>query len=355
MHSVRNGPDGAVWQAGVQRIHSLDLLRGICALMVASYHYTLWSKMRGGGLVDGFLLFCGTYGVSIFFILSGFSLAYAYASSFERQISGMALSKYFRRRIGRLAPLFIGVVLMSVLGRVASGSAPPSWFDIAANVTLLFGFVNPANTPVIGGWSIGIEVVFYLVLPIMLILRAHIWVFLAVGIFLTSWVSYMLADYDNLGTGWQIYVLPANHFIFFAMGVAGSLMIHRIPPLPTRMVLLAMTVITPVIILTANMSSDVEIVTSWRRMILVLASISIVVTLGAWHAPASMESTSKIFGGLSYPLYLIHPLLFFITDKLFDLNEYEVLSLLLLSVGAAVLIDRLIDSPIQKIVRKQKW
>jgi peptidoglycan/LPS O-acetylase OafA/YrhL len=116
-----------------------------------------------------------------------------------------------------------------------------------------------------------------------------------------------------------------------------------------------MTVITAVIILTANMSSDVEIVTSWRRMILVLASISIVVTLGAWHAPASMESTSKIFGGLSYPLYLIHPLLFFITDKLFDLNEYEVLSLLLLSVGAAVLIDRLIDSPIQKIVRKQKW
>ena len=54
-----------------ERVLGWDLLRGLCALTVASYHLLYWLK-----IVE--LPALGTYGVYMFFVLSGASLAYNY-------------------------------------------------------------------------------------------------------------------------------------------------------------------------------------------------------------------------------------------------------------------------------------
>lgn len=138
----------------VPRLDALDLLRGLCALAVAVFHFDSWGGLQIAKYFDGWLAVCGTYGVSVFFVLSGYSLAHAYGARFANGIEADAILRYARRRIGRLLPLFSVILIASLAGRIISGA-------------------EPALSPVIGGWSIGIEVVFYVAFPLLLALRRY--------------------------------------------------------------------------------------------------------------------------------------------------------------------------------------
>lgn len=142
----------------VDRLHSLDLLRGICAIGVAVYHFSLWSEISLSVQLKGVLGMFGTYGVAVFFVLSGCSLAYGYAERFSEGIQAAALLDYFKRRFTRLAPLFATVVLLSLVGKLFLTGKSVDPFVVVGSLLLFFGVVNPAATPVIGGWSIDIEV-----------------------------------------------------------------------------------------------------------------------------------------------------------------------------------------------------
>ena len=64
----------------------------------------------------------GTYGVSVFFVLSGYSLAHAHERHFCSGLDGERLQAYFKRRFGRLAPLF--AVAISFAGKVLVTGKP---------------------------------------------------------------------------------------------------------------------------------------------------------------------------------------------------------------------------------------
>ena len=59
-----------------KRVPGWDLLRGICALAVACYHLMFWQDVAA-------IHTLGSYGVYLFFVLSGASLAYNYIDKFE--------------------------------------------------------------------------------------------------------------------------------------------------------------------------------------------------------------------------------------------------------------------------------
>jgi len=84
-----------------ERIDTLDLLRGIAALAVVSLHFA-WP----GGAVP----FPRAYlAVDVFFVLSGFVIAYAYQYRLD---SGMPVRRYFLARLVRLYPLYIFATLL---------------------------------------------------------------------------------------------------------------------------------------------------------------------------------------------------------------------------------------------------
>jgi exopolysaccharide production protein ExoZ len=59
------------------RIHSLDYLRGLAALGIMLYHYSMWTfnkKFDAGDLIQRI----GIFGVPIFYILSGLTLHVIY-------------------------------------------------------------------------------------------------------------------------------------------------------------------------------------------------------------------------------------------------------------------------------------
>lgn len=344
---------GAAYPA-VTRLDSLDLLRGLCALSVAIFHYHSWGGLHVPPSLEGFLAICGTYGVSVFFVLSGFSLAHGYGDRFGQAITVDVLLRYARRRIGRIVPLFAAVVLTSAAGKVVTGSNLPDIYVIAANLMLVFGFVDPAQTPVIGGWYVGTAIVFYAVFPMLLVSRRHMLAVLAVSIFLAAWISSSLGNAKTLDQGWLLYITPANHLILFAAGTYAGLYARDRTPLSDTVGLALAVAVLGIVALMSFQLDELSAVTGPRRPVLMLSSILLVITASCIRKPL-ISAFASLWGGASYPLYLIHPLIFIAASRILPANSYFFVLLLAGTVVLAVFIDLLVDKPLQRRIRAAGW
>ena len=104
-------------QGFVNRIESLDWLRGLMAIAIMFYHLTSWhiSPLDSSNILGRL----GIYGVSVFFVLSGLSMAVVY-SSFIVDVK-TAIS-FFIRRIFRIWPLlWICIALVTIPSFIKGG------------------------------------------------------------------------------------------------------------------------------------------------------------------------------------------------------------------------------------------
>lgn len=339
----------------VTRLESLDVLRGLCALAVAVFHFHSWGGVHAPKGLEGFLAICGTYGVSVFFVLSGYSLAHAYADRFNDSLSPSVLAKYARRRFGRLAPLFGTVVIASLLGRLATGGEIPGLFVILANILLVFGFVDPAQTPVVGGWSIGVEVVFYVLFPIFILLRRHALIIIGLSIFLTGWITASVAQGQDLVAQWAFYVLPANQLVFFASGVFAALWLRGRKPFLTGWRAHAVVgAILIAIFLVSVGATEFTAVVGARRAALVLLSVMLVIATAQIRIER-FKLLASLAGGASYPLYLIHPLVFLLAIRILPESTLMYIGVLCLAIAMAIAVDLTLDKPLQKRIKSFGW
>lgn len=193
------------------RFESVDALRGICALLVATLHCETYSHVQGLRFFNNAYLF-----VDFFFVLSGFVIASNYS---ERLRDGYELGRFTLLRFGRVYPLYLVTlgafvfmeflqILIPALGAMG-GSAPfsaprQSWDTVIANVFLLQSFGSYSfltwNTP---GWSIATEFWTYLcfALVVKYAYGARVAVFtitliVALGVIMFASPHYMNASYD---------------------------------------------------------------------------------------------------------------------------------------------------------------
>ena len=154
-----------------RRNQSLDLLRGIAILLVVLVH----CREESTGLVPGLSWFAqefGGLGVQLFFIVSGYTMMLTYG---DRTDPGAARSFYLRRFF-RIAPLFWAAMvfyLLATRGRGITNFAPDG--VSVSDVLLTFFFLHSAsvtayNSVVPGGWSIAVEMQFYLLFPLLIYL-----------------------------------------------------------------------------------------------------------------------------------------------------------------------------------------
>ena len=145
------------------RYESLDWLRGLLALSILLYHVVSWETAP----LDASTLLgkLGAYGVSMFFILSGLSIAIAYHRFI---VDAPSSARFFVRRVFRIWPLLWVAILVLSAARMAQGE-PFSWFVIILNLTTLFGFVSPTSYVNTGAWSIGNEMVYYAMTPALIL------------------------------------------------------------------------------------------------------------------------------------------------------------------------------------------
>lgn len=153
----------------ITRNHSLDLLRGFAILMVVLSH----SAPHATSVISGLPRIAfdyGQLGVQLFFIVSGYTMMLTYGGKTDLASAGA----FYLRRVFRIVPLFwIAIVFYLTIsqGKGATYWAPEgvSVSDIVLTVFFLQLFSPTAfNSIVPGGWSIAVEMQFYLVFPLVI-------------------------------------------------------------------------------------------------------------------------------------------------------------------------------------------
>ncbi|MBZ9679673.1 MULTISPECIES: acyltransferase family protein [unclassified Mesorhizobium] len=167
------------------RFRVLDSWRGICALLVALFHFPTASTVSQSSFIGSSYLF-----VDFFFVLSGFVIASSYADRLGRT---QEVCRFALVRFGRIYPLHLVMIaafaafelLRLVLPQLhGTGAAPfTGGFDLrslAANLLLLqgVGFEDRLtwNAP---SWSISAEFFAYLLFAgVLFIAGARAWIWL---------------------------------------------------------------------------------------------------------------------------------------------------------------------------------
>ena len=148
------------------RIHGLDTLRAAAVTLVVLHHYTLFVS---GAPTFGWVGTIGWAGVDLFFALSGYLIGNQIFAPLARG-RGLALGRFYARRLLRTLPNFWAVLALYALWPAWRGGAPmqPLWryLTFTLNVDL------PPGTAFSHAWSLCIEEQFYLLLPACAVLGA---------------------------------------------------------------------------------------------------------------------------------------------------------------------------------------
>jgi peptidoglycan/LPS O-acetylase OafA/YrhL len=101
--------------------------------------------------------------VILFFVISAYCLCLTMPGSV---VTGAVAVKFYTKRFFRIAPLFYAVVALTLIRNFLVRDIVPPTGDVLANVTFTFNLVpGLQDSLVFAGWTIGVEMLFYLIFP----------------------------------------------------------------------------------------------------------------------------------------------------------------------------------------------
>src|SRR5688572_303907 len=321
------------------RINSLDYLRGLTAFGIMVFHYTSWTL--GVYQAQDFLGRVGLYGVSVFYVLSGLTLFLIYFGKLKPTAS--SIGTFAIKRIFRIFPLLWLTVGLTLLTN-------PKLFDgrlLFLSLTGLFGFLEPTGGLGTGVWSIGNELVFYALFPILILLAAlnRGLFFLASGLVLATSIYFTFFIFDlnqPLGPQWPTYVNPLNQVILFLSGMVLGFVTLNIPSAKYKIIAAFVLVIALLIFTFYPAVGDrIALVAGWNRIIFLVLSFMIcaAVYLGNYQLPVILHKPLALTGEISYGLYLLHPIVYaviFGANKVLKLGLNPLLLMLIAFISAFI-------------------
>src|SRR6218665_2731227 len=166
----------------MKKLAVINGLRGYAILAVIYFHLiAVFLNLPGFDRteVGGITIFPQTFlsngwlGVDLFFVLSGFVLFLPYALGKRKMTTETDWKDFYIKRAERLLPLYYIVVIISVIFVVRWGHVHDFsfWKEMFLMATCTFNFTKatfiPQSNYVL--WSLGIEVLFSLIFPLLLI------------------------------------------------------------------------------------------------------------------------------------------------------------------------------------------
>ena len=153
----------------VEQFPHLDALRAVGAVAVLTTHTAFWGGEYTDNGTAGRLLARLDVGVALFFVLSGFLLSRAWlqaaADSSPRPVTG----HYLWKRFLRIVPVYLVAVLAALW--FIDANAALTTGDRAAALLLSSSMVDPSfPAGLTHMWSLMVEVHFYLLLPLLMLL-----------------------------------------------------------------------------------------------------------------------------------------------------------------------------------------
>ena len=289
-------------------------LRGIAALAVVLYHLIHIAGIKPPAIFD-FIRRDFGFSVHLFFILSAYSLMYSTESKSNQP---NWLADYFIKRFFRIAPLFYLMVIFFV---IFFGYRNVN--NIILNLTFTFGFA-PHTGFVWGGWSVGVEMIFYAIFPVLLLLiRTHraALIFLIVTIVVSCILRSVLhSEYLSANPtarfDWSYFSFASN-MCFFAMGMYAYLINKFYKPehiiMRTFVPLVAIAIISTLLFselgATLNNSSRFDIVL-WG-----IGLTALCIWQGTLPSRLIGNKFFEYLGERSFSIYLLHPVVIYFSKS----------------------------------------
>ncbi|MGE8436845.1 MAG: acyltransferase family protein [Pseudomonas palmensis] len=293
----------------MQRIHSIDYLRGLMALAVLIYHFMSWSiGVPSSETVLGKL---GIYAVSLFFIVSGMSLYVAYSNSNwgKRDILVFIAKRYLR-----LAPAFwLACALMTGLSFMTVNNYEIDWNKLTQNILLSFGFSNPRNYLMPGGWSIACEMTFYAFFPLVMLTtkRRATLVLSAMALTFCTYIYYaffILTTNNTLAAQWGAYIEPLNQAFLFVLGIFIAWISTEKNLKSTKYLWTTLLASSLAFAIYPSTGGPINIVTGLERIL--YTALCGAICFSAFNIDLqlnkALSNTLKLFGDLSYTIYMLH-------------------------------------------------
>lgn len=329
-------------------IRKLNSLRGLAALVVVVAHFSGATGWLGGYPGLG----AGQLGVMLFFILSGFLMAYLYL---EQPFGSRRLWRYAVARLARVVPLFAAVVVLSAIfpriGITGVLYDLPTRPLVASHVLLLSG------KSIL--WTIPTELHFYAVFVLFWWLAGRSPAASAVAIVAAAAASLAFGTPRFRGEFASIpYDLRLAQVIpYFLVGMLFGVFYRRwsFPSHHQRsmyaLALLAIPAMYPLIF---------EVIFGFRHGLwndpLVLVVVSAVFGVVLFAVPDTGLLSNRLgdfFGQISYSLYLLHVPVMWAVRKVSLPDTVRFALFLVLSIVLAAIVFRAFERPAQRLLRRR--
>jgi peptidoglycan/LPS O-acetylase OafA/YrhL len=346
-------------KVAVSRFEPLDWQRGLLALSIMLYHLIGWefSAQDSGSLIGRL----GVYGVSMFFVLSGLSMAVVY-SGYVAGSGGYI--RFFVRRIFRIWPLLWIATFVVVAGNFLIKNEVASPSKIFLNLTTLFGFLDPGAYMVTGAWSIGNEMVYYAITPALLALYnrsvAQGNIAFLISLMVGGYFAAALISPDaTLAAQWNLYINPFNNLFLYVAGIAIYYNSRNIEP-SAKLSLILISIACLVFAFFPADGDQAGIVTGLNR--LVFSAASILMVAGFFKVNFSIPPVFSVplekLGIATYGVYLLHPIVYaafgVLSSRLgIDVSPLAVTFLVsAITIAVALLVYALIETPMIRLGKR---
>lgn len=346
----------------------IDGLRAIAVLSVLLFHLDV--ELFSGGFI----------GVDVFFVISGFLITRLIVNEIN-QTNSFSFSKFYTRRIRRLFPAFLTVLILTLIAS-AILFAPPDLSNLGASAlhsifsvsNIYFwqeaGYFDEAIklNPLLHTWSLSVEEQFYLVWPALVLFVASRWgmpavIKVTIAIILSSLLINFVFDQRFILYFWpntasqnledvraaMFYLGPFRNF---ELGLGALLVFFvdkRFKNETLNEVMFAvglLLVLVPMFIFTEDI-----VFPSYNALIPCLGTAMIIYAGNPTILGRIVNNKLAIgIGLISYSLYLVHwPIITFY--KYFNLNKLnatEQTGLAFASILLALVIYKLIEQPLRR-------
>jgi peptidoglycan/LPS O-acetylase OafA/YrhL len=346
---------------------SIDVLRAVAILTVIALHWvnSRLAATSASAIDDVFVKLAGhgTYGVTLFFVLSGYLITRTTMLR-EPELFALSARDFYVRRIARIQPLFVAVVLLGLVMIWIGDAAAPIFQYTFRDPKAVFGgeflaslFTFTYNWEMILHrdafmfrgvhwdvmWSLAVEEQFYLAFPLLFLwtknqrrlIRA------LCGVVVLGIAARVICDILHAGLSVRLF----NSFVCFdtlALGVLCALLGDRLPH-GRRLCLAAQAAGAALIALALYRGGVAPLIVG---ALLFVHGARYADVLARWAALARI-------GQLSYGLYLLHATVLYLASPYITgmnvLTGYLVV--VALTYGLAEVVWRLYEAPMNAWIR----
>jgi peptidoglycan/LPS O-acetylase OafA/YrhL len=213
----------------MKQLNPLTGLRGVAAYAVLLAHGICSSFNYGGEILfQAFAQRIAYFGMSLFFVLSGFVIHYNYAKLIKTEGFLKGGYKFIVARIARLYPLY-GLAILFTLDKIPSAHFHNQGLGVLAFLTMTQSWFNLQMLTFQPAWSISTEWFFYftfiITLPLFEKIRRPLITMVAFLIasflLLPCLLQFQIDTYRNTN-GWVAYFSPFTRIFDFVAGVLAS-------------------------------------------------------------------------------------------------------------------------------------